>query len=195
MKSDLKRIATTVRERLIAGHPPDAVKTYRDREIAKLMKVRKETYEKTIADLDTGIQEIRAQFDPVIEDNAASLARHLRISDQWSMYPSNKLKAVDLKTINHLDLPAFAATCRKRGLHELADSAYVAYENQRNAWKLSPYVQKLQNMRNKLETLHMNDPHSFWVGDTIDTIDKSDFGEILEGGQIRFRDGDEVITV
>ncbi|GEM_PF-3949599 len=195
MKSDLKRIAQTVRERLISGHPPDAVKAWRDREIGKLMQKRKETFEETIASLDSAILEIKEQFDPHVQDNAESLARHLRISDQWSMYPSNKLKAVDLKTINHLDLPAFAATARKRGMHDLADSAFIAYENQRNSWKTSPFVQKIQNIRNKLETLHMDDPHSFWVGDTIDTIDKSDFGEILEDGSIRFRDGDGVITV
>jgi hypothetical protein len=190
MKKDLVRIATTVRSRLVDGHPSDSVKAWRDREVKKLLQKRKETYEQTLVDIDKSLDEIRLACDPVVEDSVIGLARHMRISDTWSMYPSNKLAKVDLSTINHLDLPAFAATCRKRGMHELADAAFVSYENQRNEWKTSPYTKDLQQIRAKLQTLHMDDAHSFWIGESIDVIDKNDFCEILKDGSFRFKDSD-----
>ena len=134
-------------------------------------------------------------FDPVVKDDAAALARHLRIADTWAMYPTNKLQKVDLLTVAHEDLPVYAATCRKRGMHEAADAAFVAYENQKNSWKTSPYVKDLQNLRSKVMTLNMDDAHSFYIGEDFDKIDKSDFAEILKDGTFVFRDGDQEITV
>jgi len=171
------------------------VQAWRDREVGKLLDRRKTTYETAIKDIDESVSAIKSIFDPAPVDDASNLARRLRLADQWSMYPSNKLKAVDLKTLSSDDLVVYAATCRKRSLQTEADAAYVMHDNLKNGWKTSPQVRELEQLKAKLITLHLDDKNSFWVGSSLDTIDKSDFGEILEGGAIRFRDGDEVITV
>jgi len=86
-------------------------------------------------------------------------------------------------------LSIIGATARKRGLHELADTIYETQEVRRTEWQYSPFVKDLEKLKVKIELLHNGtSPDSLYIGENIDSIDKTDFADVSEDGTISFKD-------
>ena len=196
MRSELKAIANKLHNMALNGSTPDIVREVRNREIKKLFEKRQEKRDNAVKKIDAALQEIKAQFNPEPVDDVASLARHLRLSDYYASIPTNKLSKIDLKAVDTRDLPIIGGTCRKRGLHDLADEIYSIQEIRRDEWQHNPYTKTLEKLKVKIDLLHNGtSKDSLYIGEDFEKIDKSDFADVSTTGIITFKDGDREIVV
>ena len=189
MRTELKQLARLLHDREMSGSRPEIVRELRNKKIKELFEKRQKIRDEAIAKIDASIEEIRVQFNPPITDDVASLSREMRLSNYYSSIPTNKLAKVDLKACDIRDLSIIGATARKRGLHELADTIYETQEVRRTEWQYSPFVKDLEKLKVKIELLHNGtSPDSLYIGENIDSIDKTDFADVSEDGTISFKD-------
>ena len=189
MRTELKQLARLLHDREMSGSRPEIVRELRNKKIKELFEKRQKIRDEAIAKIDASIEEIRVQFNPPITDDVASLSREMRLSNYYSSIPTNKLAKVYLKACDIRDLSIIGATARKRGLHELADTIYETQEVRRTEWQYSPFVKDLEKLKVKIELLHNGtSPDSLYIGENIDSIDKTDFADVSEDGTISFKD-------
>lgn len=192
LKSELKRIAQHVRKMEKEAVPAVTRREFRDNEVAKLIAARRIDLEGKIKNLTEGRDTFISYYQYSPKDDPESHARRVRLNDEFAALPSKELESMDTTGMSFEAQYSRAASLRKRGMHEAADSAYYQIKRQEGAWKADPIIQGMTKEITKMSLLIPGAQEgTLWIGDDSANIKSDDFADMEgPGTKIVFKDDD-----
>jgi len=168
---------------------------YRDRELSKVMADHAATLKKSVENFTANRAAMVDTYAYHPDDSAEAHTRRQRLQSEFAALPSNDLEAMPITGKDYEWQIERAASLRKRGMHNSADTAYQALKTQQMSWKGDPVIRTCEREITKLSMLADQSGDSFWVGTDPANIKPSDYASRLPGGGIQFEtdDGDTVI--